>query len=193
MLDCAAIGVLGGSFNPPHAGHRALVRYGMRRFGLGGAMVLVAPQNPLKSARDYAPLEDRLAATRTMMAGLPHVRVLPEARQAPVFAADTVRALVMRHPAKRFVYLMGADSFAGLERWDRWTMIMGMVPIGVVSRPGYKRAALRSLAARRFSQARLPERQAISLQNAQAPAWCFVGGLNEYSSSSEIRRDQNPL
>jgi len=187
MSRFGAIGILGGSFNPPHQGHRALVLHAMRRAGLSRVRVLVSPQNPLKAAGDYAPLAERLALTEEMMARLPGVSVEPEAGQGPVFAIDTLRDLRRRSPHQRFVYIMGADSFANLHRWRAWQEIMGLVPIAVADRPGHRGKALKSIAALRFSKARVSSEQAFTLGHRQVPAWCFLEGLHMPQSSSAMR------
>jgi nicotinate-nucleotide adenylyltransferase len=187
MLGRTAIGVLGGSFNPPHQGHRALVMHAMRRLDLKGVKVLVAPQSPLKAKADYAPFEERLEATRDMMHGLPMVTVEPEAEDGPVYAIHTITDLINREGHRRFVYLLGADSFANLHRWSRWRDIMEAVPIAVMSRPGYRLNALNSKAALAYRSSRLPERLASALARHDAPAWCFVEGLHMPDSSTDLR------
>ncbi|GGY55529.1 hypothetical protein GCM10007148_26780 [Parvularcula lutaonensis] len=154
--------------------------------------VLVSPQNPLKSAGDYAPLEERIAATREMMRGLPNVRVEPEAAEGPTFAVDSIAKRVLREPHTDFIYVMGADSFAGLHRWRRWQALMEMVPIAVVSRPGFRLEALQSPAARAFAKAQVPERLALTLHRRTAPAWCFLTGLDREESSTAIRAREDP-
>ncbi|MEM9839846.1 MAG: nicotinate-nucleotide adenylyltransferase [Pseudomonadota bacterium] len=188
MLDATAIGVLGGSFNPPHEGHRALVIHAMRRLKLARFRVMVSPQNPLKDPENYAPMEDRLLATEELFARLPNVRVVPEAEdEAPTYAIKTIRKLMRREGHKRFVYLMGADTFAGLHRWYHWREIMETIPIAVVSRPAFRLAPLKAPAARAYWEHRIPESKAPSLVRAKAPAWCFIDGLNRPESSTAIR------
>lgn len=187
MIDRAAIGVLGGSFNPPHQGHRALVMHAMRRLDLRGVKVLVSPQSPLKKKEDYAPLEERMEATEAVMRGLPKVTVEPEAERGPVFAIETITHLLQREKHRRFVYILGADSFANLHLWANWRNIMKSVPIAVLSRPGYRMEALNSPAARTFKSERIPERYSPVLAQQAAPAWCFVEGLHMPDSSTALR------
>ncbi|MEM0927858.1 MAG: nicotinate-nucleotide adenylyltransferase [Pseudomonadota bacterium] len=187
------VGLFGGSFNPPHAGHRALVLHAQRRLGLTRVRILVSPQNPLKSAETYGSLDQRLAATEAMMRGVRGVSVEPEAAEGPAFAVDTVERALSQACGVPLVYLMGADSFAGLHRWKDWTSIMEALPLAVVNRPGERLGAIKGPAGRRYAAARVPEREARSLPFRSAPAWCFLTGLNQKISSSEIRRVQNPL
>ncbi|MEM7739810.1 MAG: nicotinate-nucleotide adenylyltransferase [Pseudomonadota bacterium] len=185
------VGLFGGSFNQPHEGHRALVLHAQRHLGLKRVRVLVSPQNPLKSAQTYAPLNDRLAATTALMRGLKGVSVEPEARRGPVFAAETVRQMINRSKGAPLIYLVGADSFAGFHKWHRWRSILESLPIAVINRPGCRLSALKSPAAMLYAHARVSERQALRLAGLQAPAWCYLNGLNKPISSSEIRLNQN--
>ena len=191
-MSKTAIGILGGSFNPPHLGHRALVQHALQRLSLGGMRLLVTPQNPLKDAGAYASLETRLAQTKDMMRGLPSVRVEPEAEIGPVFAAHSIRKIVTRNPGQPLVYVMGADSFSNLHQWYRWRELMHLLPIAIAGRPGFRMKALQSPAARAFSSARVQEARARSLPYRQAPAWCFLEGLARPESSTMIRRQENP-
>ncbi len=187
------VGLFGGSFNPPHVGHRALVLHAKKRLGLKRVRVLVSPQSPLKSAGSYSTLEERLAATKKVMRGLRHVSVEAEAETGPVFAVETVERALKEAPGVPLVYLMGADSFAQFHRWHAWEEIMSAVPIAVVNRPGERLSAIKGPAGLRYAAARLPERVAERLPFARAPAWCFLTGLSESISSTEIRSSEKHL
>ena len=180
------VGLLGGSFDPPHAGHVHITREALKRFGLDRVVWLVSPGNPLKP-RGPAPLPMRLAAARAAMR---HPRVTisdAEARLGTRYTAATLAALKAAHPGVHFVWLMGADNLAQLHRWDRWREIMEMVPVGVIARPGAGIAARTSRAARIFRAARLSQRAAPLLARSEPPAWCFVNVPMADISSTTIR------
>jgi nicotinate-nucleotide adenylyltransferase len=180
------VGLLGGSFDPPHGGHVALTLAALQRFGLDRVWWLVSPGNPLK-ARGPAPLEMRLAAAMKTMRH-PRVEITDiEARLGTRYTAETLVALRARWPGVRFVWLMGADNLATLHRWEDWPVIMGMVPVGVLARPGMGLRAGLSPAARRFARARLPEAESRRLPLADPPAWCFVRMPMQDLSSTQIR------
>ena len=137
-----SVGLLGGSFNPAHAGHRHISVEALRRLGLDEVWWLVSPLNPLKDAAAMAPLAARVAAA-TAVARHPRIRVSDiEARLGTRYAVDTVAALVHRHPNVRFVWLMGVDNLAQLHLWSRWRSLARRVPIAVLARPGYMGQAL---------------------------------------------------
>lgn len=185
-----AIGLLGGSFNPPHAGHRELVKRALVQLRLSRVDVLVSPQNPLKAPGAYAPLEQRLEETRAVFARMPRVRVAQEASEAPAYAVHTIKRLKRKNHPDRLVYLLGADSFADLHRWYRWRELAERIPLAVFSRPGVDLAALKSPAARKLRNHRLPPQAAHRLAYAPTPAWCFLPGLHRPESSTALRRER---
>lgn len=182
-----AVGLLGGSFDPPHAGHLALTLAALKRFGLDRVWWLVSPGNPLKR-RGPQPMAQRIDAARALMRH-PRVEITEiEARIGTHYTAETIAILRARLPGVRFVWLMGADNLATFHHWDDWTAIMDMVPVGVLARPEVGLRAGLSPAARRFARARLPEAAALLLPAARPPAWCFVRMPMEWLSSTAIRQ-----
>ncbi|WP_134724653.1 nicotinate-nucleotide adenylyltransferase [Paracoccus luteus] len=180
------IGLLGGSFDPAHAGHVHITDMALRRFRLDRVWWLVSPGNPLK-ARGPAPLAARIDWARRLTCD-PRVVVTDiEARLGTRLTADTVAALQARWPGVRFVWLMGSDNLVQFDRWDRWREIAARLPLGVIARPGTRTAARSSRAARIMAAARLPEAQAGRLALAAPPAWVLINVPMSPLSSSEIR------
>jgi nicotinate-nucleotide adenylyltransferase len=181
------IGLLGGSFNPPHAAHILISDIAIQRLGLDAIWWLVTPGNPLKASGDLAPLDQRIAACRTLT-GHRRIRVTGlEAQLSTPFTASTLAHLKLRRPDLHFVWIMGADCLAQFHRWQSWREILTTTPIAVVDRPGWHLKALASPAAGAFSGHRLPESQARLLAQACPPAWAFLSGPLLPHSSSAIR------
>ena len=180
------IGLLGGSFDPPHAGHVHISKAALKRFGLHQLWWLVSPGNPLK-AKGPAPLPDRLSASRAIMRH-PRVRVTDiDARLGTKYTAQTLAALRRRYPGVRFVWLMGADNLAQFHHWQDWQWIMDHVPVGVLARPDDRLSARMSRAARVYRQAKLPKHAAHIIGRCPAPAWSFVNLPMSNQSSTAIR------
>ncbi len=181
-----AIGLLGGSFDPPHAGHVHISREALKRFGLDRIWWLVSPGNPLKE-RGPAPLEQRAQACRALLRH-PRIEVTEyEARMGTRYTAETLEALFGDYPGQRFVWLMGADNLAEFHHWERWEWILANIPVGVVARPGQGIPARLSPAARRFARFRIQGRNAQALAGAEAPAWCFINAPMLDISSTRLR------
>ena len=137
-------GLLGGSFNPAHRGHRRISLFALRRLGLDEVWWLVSPGNPLKPVEGMAPLAARVAAAREQARRAP-IRVTAIERELSTrFTVDTLRALLRRYPKRRFVWLMGSDNLAQFHRWKHWRRIAEAMPIAVIARPGYDAAAMAS-------------------------------------------------
>jgi nicotinate-nucleotide adenylyltransferase len=134
-------GLLGGSFNPAHHSHRHISLFAIRALGLSEMWWLVSPGNPLKPAKGMAPLPARLASANRMARRAPIRPTAIEQRLGTRYTADTVRALVRRHPERRFIWIMGADNLRQFDKWRNWRAIARTVTIAVVARPGYDSAA----------------------------------------------------
>lgn len=130
-------GLLGGSFNPAHGGHRAISLGALKRLGLEEVWWLVSPGNPLKPQKGMAPLAARFASARQMARRAPIRVTAIEAELGTRYTADTLAALIRRYPDRRFVWLMGADNLAQFHLWRDWRKIAALVPIAVIGRPGY--------------------------------------------------------
>ncbi|MGR3661367.1 MAG: nicotinate-nucleotide adenylyltransferase [Paracoccaceae bacterium] len=180
------IGLLGGSFDPPHNGHVHITLEALKRFQLDQVWWLVSPGNPLKS-EGPAPLKVRMQAARELM-DHPRVRISDfEARVGTRHTADTLAALQAHYRRDRFVWLMGADNLASFHHWHRWQWIMENIPVGVMARPGDRISARTSPAANRYGRHRLRGREAALLATANAPAWCFINLPMINVSSTAIR------
>ena len=184
------IGLFGGSFNPPHEGHRLVSLQVMRRLQLDAVWWLVSPGNPLKDNRTLPAAADRVKKARDFVVH-PRVHVTGfEARMGFHFTYQTLDFLTSALPDRRFVWIMGADSLAGFHDWEHWDRIARMVPMAVYVRPGSSRRALVSQAGQALGRFRVPERDAAALPYRDPPAWVFLHGLLSGLSSSAIRESR---
>jgi nicotinate-nucleotide adenylyltransferase len=182
------IGLLGGSFNPAHAGHRAISLCALKRLRLHRVWWLVAPQNPLKSPLDMAGYAARLASAEALAAGHPRLAVSDlEARIGTRYSVDTIGWL-RRHLRADLVWLIGADNLAQLPQWRGWRRLLDLVPIAVFDRDPYSYRALAGRAARAFATRRQAPRAAARLLRSRLPAWALFRGRRHAMSSTAIRR-----
>lgn len=182
-----AVGLFGGSFNPPHPGHLLVAEIALKRLGLDQLWWMVTPGNPLKSRSVLLPLTERIAQSEDL-ARDPRIKVTAfEERLKTSFTASTLAHVVAANPGIRFVWIMGADSLKTFHRWQNWRDIADTVPIAVIDRPGATLSFLSSPAARALSFARVDERAARVLPSRRAPAWTFIHGPRSALSSTAIR------
>lgn len=184
------VGLLGGSFNPAHAGHRHLSLQALRRLGLDAVWWLVSPQNPLKPTRGMAPFSERFSQAR-LAARHPRIFVSQiEQTLETSFTAETLSHLRHRFPNIDFVWLMGADNLAQFHQWFAWRALAAHVPIAVLARPGHVQRGLSSVAANHLGRFRLPERRARALATTAPPAWVFLHTPLHPASATRIRAER---
>lgn len=187
------IGLLGGSFNPPHDAHRLITRAARRRLGLDAVWWVVTPGNPLKSHGELVSLDERLRLCRELTAN-PRIKITAFEKDLPsAYTAATLSYLKLRFPGVHFVWLMGADNLASFHLWQDWQNIAWNLPIAVVDRPGWRLPSLASRSAHYLARFYVPELRARSLATTPPPAWTFLTGHLSPLSSTDIRNGQKQL
>ncbi|WP_445739016.1 nicotinate-nucleotide adenylyltransferase [Neorhizobium tunisiense] len=182
-----AVGLFGGSFNPPHEGHLLVAEIALRRLGLDQLWWMVTPGNPLKSRSELASLDDRLAMSEKLIDD-PRIKITAfEKTLGGSYTADTLAFVKARNPLVHFVWVMGADSLKTFHHWQKWQTIASTFPIAVIDRPGATLSFLSSKMARTFDYARVDEDDAGTLWKRRAPAWTFIHGPRSALSSTAIR------
>lgn len=187
------IGLLGGSFNPPHAAHLMISEIALRRLRLERVWWVVTPGNPLKDHNALPPLDARLAHCRQVARDSRITVTAFEEALPTAYTAATLAFLTRRLPAVRFVWLMGADNFASFHRWQHWRDIAGSMPMAVIDRPGFRHASLASRAARALARWRAPESEAFRLASFDPPAWTFLTGPLSPLSSTALRGEKSTM
>ncbi|MEO7655176.1 MAG: nicotinate-nucleotide adenylyltransferase [Sphingomicrobium sp.] len=182
------IGLLGGSFNPAHIGHRRLSLATIDALGLDELWWLVSPGNPLKAkAGDMAPFEARLASARAMARRAP-IRVTDiERRLGTRYTIDTVRGLKHLYPHHNFIWLLGSDTLPDFHKWRDYRDLARILPIAVLPRSGYDQLAYAARAMgwlRRFVH---PFSQARKWTDWSAPAIVFLRLPPDPTSATAIR------
>lgn len=185
------IGLLGGSFNPAHAGHREISLAALKHLRLDAVWWLVSPGNPLKNPDDYAPYEERLAIARRVA---DHHRIVIsdfERRKSLQYTVDTIDLLRNLWPDMGFVWLMGADSLETFHLWRDWQSIFSALPLAIFNRPGSESAPLSATAARKFADFRVETSKAATILDHEPPVWTFIPDTANPLSSTALRACPN--
>ena len=185
------VGLLGGSFNPAHAGHLHVAQVARRLLRLDQVWLMVSPGNPLKLAHGMAAPDARLASARHIADGRRIVATDIEGRLGTRYTVDTLRTLRRRFPQADFVWLMGADNLVQFPRWRRWRDIAAYVVFAVLPRPTYNHRALASHAAHTLAPHRLPVHAASALAGLSAPRWVFLPTAQNATSATAIRLNRS--
>lgn len=187
-------GLLGGSFNPAHGGHRRITRFTIDALGLDEAWWLVSPGNPLKPKAGMAPLGARLCSAYAQAKRAPIIPTVIESELRTRYTVDTVRKLQNRYNARQFVWLMGSDNLAQFHRWKDWRTIARTIPIAVIARPGYTREAMTSPAMawfRRYTVSVPAFRKLGRNGLGRAPALVLLHFDPDHRSATAIRRNES--
>ena len=182
-----AVGLFGGSFNPPHEGHAMVAEAALRRLRLDQIWWIVTPGNPLKDHGTLAPLAERIRLSEELLDDRRIKVTAFEAGHHLRYTADTLALVRKRNPGVDFVWIMGADNLAQFHRWQRWRDIALSTPIAVIDRPGSTLAFVSSVFAKTFDHARIDERVASRLSRMRPPAWTFIHGPRSSLSSTALR------
>lgn len=183
----ARIGLLGGSFNPAHAGHRLISEMALKQLKLDKVWWLVSPGNPIKSHDNLASLKDRVKLAEDI-SNHRQIEITSFESSLPTsYTAQTIKFLNRRYPSVNFVWLMGADNLMTFHHWQHWQDIFMSVPIAVFDRPGYRLKAMASPAAHRFASFKLSQDASASLSNAKTPAWSYLTHRLSHLSSTALR------
>jgi len=155
------IGILGGTFDPPHYGHLAIAECAREELALDRVLFVPAGIPPHKRGAARSPAKDRVAMTRLAVRGNPTfaVSTIETRRPGPSYTSDTLRALAAAEPRAQWHLILGADMFATFESWHEPDVIAGMAVLVVAGRPGSRSAAR----GRR-------DRRVLSLENPLLPA-----------------------
>ena len=182
------VGLLGGSFNPAHGGHRRISLFALRALALDEVWWLVSPGNPLKPAAGMAPLVARMASARQAARGAA-IRVTAIDRELGTrYTMDTLRALRLRYPGIDFIWLMGSDNLAQFHRWKDWRAIARTMPIAVIARPGYDGAAAASPAMAWLRRYRAPPASLQHRAGWSTPALISLRFDPDPRSATALRR-----
>lgn len=188
MKQRGVTGLLGGSFNPAHGGHRRISLFAMEALALDEVWWLVSPGNPLKPKKGMAPLGARLKSARQQAR---RARIRPTAIERELgtrFTVDTLATLIRRYPRRRFVWLMGADNLAQFHQWRDWRGIARLVPIAVIARPGYDADAFASPAMAWLGKYRRPLHSFRRPARWSAPALVTLRFDPDTRSATALRR-----
>lgn len=188
MKPPRTVGLMGGSFNPAHGGHRFVALSIMAALGLDEIWWLVSPGNPLKEGREMAPLGARYTSAFRQSRRSRIRSTAIEAQFGTRFTSDTLGRVRRAYPKVRFIWIMGADNLWQFHHWKNWRGIARAMPIAVVARPGYDdivhgTPALAWL--RRFVR---PARQFKSWTEWRPPALVLLRFRPDPRSATELRR-----
>lgn len=132
------IGILGGTFDPPHLGHLILGEYAVDALRLTRVLFLPAADPPHKRDRAKTPLAHRLAMLALALADNEHFALsrVDVDRPGPHYSVDAVKILLQQYPGAEFFFIIGGDSLRDLPTWHRPAELIELCRLAVMRRPG---------------------------------------------------------
>ncbi len=181
------IGILGGTFDPPHEGHKFISKYALLKLNLQEVWWIVTSKNPLKN-RSSSYLK-RIKSVRRFLDSR-RIKLVEIEKDKNLYAIDTILYLKNRFKDKKFIWLMGSDNIEKLHMWKEWKEIFYNIPIAIFDRPPYSLLITKSKALFFFRKARIKNILSKNSVFISAPKWTFVSGLKNHLSSSFIRQSR---
>ena len=180
------VGILGGTFDPPHEGHLFISKFAKIKLDVGEVWWIVTTTNPLKKNKvDY---KKRLKKVKKFLMNH-HIKVLEiQDLSKNTYTVDLLEYLFKKFPHKKFIWLMGADNLFSFHLWRDWKKIFYNIPIAIFDRPPYSLSISKAKAILYFKEDRINSKLSRNLKFMKPPKWLFLTGLTNLQSSTKIRQ-----
>ena len=186
------IGLLGGSFDPPHKGHLFISLEAKKILKLDEVWWLVTPKNPLKISEPASYVE-RVYNCKNITRNFPIKIQEIEKNIQSDYSYKTINYILKHYNNIKFFWLMGADNLINFHKWERWQMIFNNMSIVIFRRHGYNNKALKSIAAQKFKNSRIINSNTNLDDFKITPSWLLIENKEIKISSSEIRNQREKL
>ena len=180
------VGILGGTFDPPHEGHLFISKFAKIKLDISEVWWIVTTTNPLKKNKvDY---KKRLKKVKRFLMNH-HIKVLEiQDLSKNTYTVDLLEYLFKKFPHKKFIWLMGADNLFSFHLWRDWKKIFYNIPIAIFDRPPYSLSISKAKAILYFKEDRINSKLSRNLKFMKPPKWLFLTGLTNLQSSTKIRQ-----
>ena len=178
------IGILGGTFDPPHDGHVFISKSALIKLDLDEIWWIVTSQNPLK--KKSSKFSDRVKVASNFISNS-KIKVEKIDENYTRFSIDTILFLKKKYPNINFVWIMGLDNLFNFQEWKDWKKIFYNIPIAIFHRPLYSFILTKFKALTYFKKARIENNLIKDFKNSTPPAWIFINGLSNFQSSTDLR------
>ena len=186
------IGLLGGSFDPPHRGHLYISLEAKKLLSLDEIWWLVTPKNPLKIS-EPATYSERVYNCKLITRGKPIKVYEIEKKINSKYTYQSLKYILNNYKNIKFFWLMGADNLIHFHKWQKWKQIFNNISIVVFKRHGYNNKALKSIALKTYSQSQIFSNPINKKYFVELPSWTWIKNREINISSSEIRKQRKKL
>ncbi len=184
------IGLLGGSFNPAHAGHLHISLEALHRLDLDEVWWILSPSSPLKDPTSYISYEERYEMARIVIGENKRILISDyEKRHNLRYSYQTITRILREFRKDKFIWLMGADNLYNFHKWRKWRWIMENIAVVILDRSPYSHNAMQAKTAISYNGFYISERYIGKLWDNIPPCWSFIHCKRNSLSSTEIRSD----
>ena len=187
-----SIGLLGGSFDPPHKGHLFISLEAKKILKLDEIWWIVTPQNPLKISKP-ATYKERIKNCKNITRNFPIKIKEIEKQIGSDNSYKTINYILNHYKNIKFFWLMGADNLISFHKWQNWQKIFNNISIVIFKRHGYNIRALKSIASKKFINNKILGSDFNMEEFNNLPSWVFVENNEIKISSSDIRNQREKL
>ena len=183
------IGLLGGSFDPPHKGHIFISQEAKKILKLDEVWWIVTPQNPLKILKP-ATYQERVNNCRDITRNYP-IRIKEiEKKIGSNYSYKTINYILNHYKNIKFFWQMGADNLVSFHKWQKWQKIFKNMSIVIFKRHGYNAKALKSIASKKYNHTRILKSIINFDDFGKLPSWTIIENKEIKISSTEIRNQR---
>ena len=182
-----SIGLLGGSFDPPHRGHIYISVEAKKILQLDDIWWLVTPKNPHKFFRP-ATYEERILNCKNITKKYPIKIKEIEKKIKSTYSFQTINFLQNHYENINFFWIMGADILINFHLWQKWRKIFNSIPIVIFRRHGYNVRALKSITSKTFNNFKISNKYLNKNKFTTLPTWTWIDNKEIKISSTEIRK-----
>ena len=186
------IGLLGGSFDPPHKGHLYISLEAKKILQLDEIWWLVTPQNPLKIS-EPATYNERINNCKKITKNSPIIIKEIEKKIKSKYTYETLEYIINHYSNIKFFWLMGADNLICFHKWQKWKQIFKNISVVVFKRHGYNVKALKSITYKTFNNYKISSYQLNKNYFNNLPSWTWINNKEIRISSTEIRLQRKSL
>lgn len=185
------IGILGGTFDPPHFGHLRISIRALHLLKLDEIWWVVSMSNPLKKNKQITEFNKRFCKVKNF---INHHRIVVsdiENRLNTQYTSDVILFLKKNYVNTNFIWLMGIDNLDKFHLWKDWRFIINNIPIVIFDRPYYTLNILKNSSFSFFKTKRIRSNQVSIFRKMKHPRWIFLTGWSKHVSSSQINEYNN--
>ena len=186
------IGLLGGSFDPPHRGHIYISLESKKILSFDEIWWLVTPQNPLKISKP-ATYSERINNCKKITKVHPIKIKEIEKKINSKYTYQTLKYLQNHYSNIKFYWLMGSDNLINFHKWQKWRNIFNKISIVIFKRHNYNNMALKSIASKTFLHSQIKSPKIKRIYFNTLPSWAWINNKEINISSTEIKQQRKLL